>query len=67
VAVTNAEGLSPSRSGCQYRVYAISDQSQSDSQSDPDYLQAHEKDFPPLMVVEGENPPLILHLPQARR
>ncbi len=68
LTVTDAEGafhLWPRSSG-KYRIYAIGDQSQTDSMNDPDYVQAHEKDFPPVMVVEGENPPLILHLPQAR-
>jgi hypothetical protein len=40
-----------------YRAYVVTD---NDQQFDPDYLKAHEADFPPIKVVAGENPPLIL-------
>ncbi|MGA2131045.1 MAG: carboxypeptidase-like regulatory domain-containing protein [Bryobacteraceae bacterium] len=64
VAVTDADGrfhLIASKAG-QYRIYAI-DPAHADSLSDPDYLDAHAKDFPPVVVADGENPPLTLRQP----
>ena len=40
-----------------YRVYLITDQN---LLSDADYLEAHQNDFPPINLVAGENPPLML-------
>ncbi|MGA2144425.1 MAG: carboxypeptidase regulatory-like domain-containing protein [Bryobacteraceae bacterium] len=46
-----------------YHVYVAASLDQADSLSDPDYINAHRNDFPPLRLVEGQNPPLTLRLP----
>ena len=43
-----------------YHVYIDED---GNSLTNPDYLQEHEKDFPVVHLVSGENPPLVLRLP----
>lgn len=45
------------RAAGEYHVYALPDPN---SAADPDYLKEHEKDFPVVRVVAGENPPIIL-------
>jgi len=62
-ALTDSDGefRLTARSGGTFHAYVL-DQSQQASLNDPDYLQAHEGDFPPLYIVEGQNPPLTLHL-----
>jgi hypothetical protein len=44
----------------EYHVYILSDQPVGDPLTDPDYFKAHENDFPPVHVVLGENPPIVL-------
>ncbi len=46
-----------------YRVYLLPAGSSWELVQDPDFLAAHEKDFPPLHVVPGANPPLTLRVP----
>jgi hypothetical protein len=65
MALTGVDGvfqLHPP-SGGDFRIYVVADENQAGSLSDPDYLKAHEKDFAPLRIVEGQNPPLTLRLP----
>jgi hypothetical protein len=46
-----------------YRVYVLSDDSQFDLLEDPEYLKAHQGDFPPVhLVAERNNPPLTIRL-----
>lgn len=47
----------------EYHIYTVADQSQAISLWDPDYLEAHNSDHPPVRVVEGPNPPITLRLP----
>jgi len=65
-AMSNADGTftaSPLLPG-DYRVYVLPDM---DLAQDPDYLKAHENDFPPLHVVAGANPPLTLRVPATQQ
>jgi hypothetical protein len=43
-----------------YHVYVLNDQSQGASLSDPEYLKAHQFDFPVVHVAAGANPPIVL-------
>jgi hypothetical protein len=43
-----------------YHVYMLSDQNDGASLTDVEYLQAHQRDFPVLRVVGGDNPPMTL-------
>jgi hypothetical protein len=36
------------------------------SLSNLDYLKAHEKDFPVLHIVDGQNPPIVLVQPMMK-
>jgi hypothetical protein len=65
LAITDADGaFHVSLLAGQHHIYVIHQQPCSGGcLHDPDYLKAHEKDFPPVLVVEGENPPLTLRLP----
>ncbi len=44
----------------EYRIYLLDDQG---DWNDADYLEKHENDFPPVKVVDGANPPLMLRSP----
>jgi protocatechuate 3,4-dioxygenase beta subunit len=57
--ISDAEGAFQAlpRVAGEYHVYALPDQS---AAADPDYLKEHEKDFPVVRVVAGENPPIVL-------
>jgi hypothetical protein len=57
--ISDAEGTFHAfpRAAGEYHVYALPDQN---SVTDPDYLKEHEKDFPVVRVVAGENPPILL-------
>jgi len=57
---------SPMLSG-DYRVYVLPDSDHQDLMEDPDYLKAHENDFPPLRVAAGVNPPLTLRAPATQQ
>jgi hypothetical protein len=47
-----------------YRVYVVEELAAIDeSMSDPDFLKAQEKAFPPVTITAGENPPLKLVMP----
>jgi protocatechuate 3,4-dioxygenase beta subunit len=46
----------------QYRVYLADDEFSFDSLDDPDLLAAHANDFPPVRIVAGANPPIVLTL-----
>jgi hypothetical protein len=48
-----------------YRVYVADTAEQAPFQRQ-DYRKAHENDFPPVRIVEGDNLPLTLRLPAAR-
>jgi len=50
----------------EYRIYVLPDQNQWQLLSDPDYLKAHENDFPPVRIVDGENPSIMLRMPPAK-
>jgi hypothetical protein len=52
--------------GGEYRIYAVGDASQMQSLFDPDYLKAHENDFPAVRLADGQNAPLTLRLPLDR-
>ncbi|HEX3746012.1 MAG TPA: carboxypeptidase-like regulatory domain-containing protein [Bryobacteraceae bacterium] len=58
-AITHSDGTYRSmvRIPGAYRVYLVSDPGQL---TDPDYLDAHQNDFPPVRLAAGENPPLVL-------
>ena len=58
-ALSDAEGAFKTylQTAGEYHVYAAPDQT---SLTDPDYLKEHEKDFPVVRVVAGENPPVLL-------
>jgi hypothetical protein len=58
-AASNAEGAFQTylRVAGDYHVYALPEQNLA---SDSDYLKEHEKDFPVVRVVSGENPPILL-------
>jgi hypothetical protein len=60
-AITGADGTfrAAVRWPGEYHVYAAGD----DVQMDSDFLDAHEKDFPVVHVLDGTNPPLVLRLP----
>ncbi len=45
-----------------YRIYLLARGLQADV-TDPEYVKAHENDFPPLHAVAGSNPPLVLRIP----
>jgi protocatechuate 3,4-dioxygenase beta subunit len=48
----------------EHRIYVVSaDAGQFDYFRDPNFLQSHRNDFPPVQVVEGMNAPLILRVP----
>ena len=66
---TNSDGTftsSPMLTG-DYRVYVLPDNGHWDLMQDPDYLKAHENDFPLLHVAAGVNPPLTLRVPAAQQ
>ncbi len=44
----------------EYHVYILGSQLIGSPLTDPDYFKAHENDFPPVHVVLGENPPIVL-------
>jgi hypothetical protein len=50
-----------------YRVYVAPDYNHWDLMEDPDYLKAHENDFPLLRVDAGANPPLTLRVPATQQ
>jgi hypothetical protein len=58
-AISNAEGAFQAslRAAGEYHLYALPDQNWA---ADPDYLKEHEKDFPVVRIVAGENPPILL-------
>jgi protocatechuate 3,4-dioxygenase beta subunit len=43
-----------------YRVYTVDDAALGRLLADPEYLKAHAGDYPPVTVVQGQNPPLVL-------
>ncbi len=51
----------------EYRIYVVPDYAHRDLMEDPDYLKAHENDFPPLRVAAGANPPLTLRVPATQQ
>jgi protocatechuate 3,4-dioxygenase beta subunit len=57
--ISDAEGAFQAlpRVAGEYHVYALPDQS---AAADSDYLKEHEKDFPVVRIVAGENPPIVL-------
>ena len=57
--ISDAEGAFQAlpRVAGEYHVYALPDQS---AAADPEYLKEHEKDFPVVRIVAGENPPIVL-------
>jgi len=60
-AVSDAEGGSIERARAwEYRVYVVPDQNE-DLATDPDYLKEHASDLPVVRVVDGENPPVVVH------
>ncbi|HXN50238.1 MAG TPA: carboxypeptidase-like regulatory domain-containing protein, partial [Bryobacteraceae bacterium] len=68
-AMSNSDGTftsSPLLPG-DYRVYVLPDYAHMDLAQDPDYLKAHENDFPPLHVAAGVNPPLTLRVPATQQ
>ena len=68
-AGTGSEGVficSPILPG-DYRVYVLPDPDHWELTQDPDYLKAHENDFPPVRVNAGANPSLTLHVPAAQQ
>jgi hypothetical protein len=46
----------------QYRVYLADDGYDYDLFDDPDFLSAHANDFPPVRIVTGDNPQIVLTL-----
>ncbi len=50
-----------------YRVYVLPDYAHMDLAQDPNYLKAHENDFPVLHVAAGVNPPLTLRAPATQQ
>lgn len=51
------------RAAGEFRVFVAPDQSGTDLLSDPDYIEAHRQDYPPIRLVDGPNPPLTLRMP----
>ncbi len=49
--------------GGEYRIFAVSDQSQADLLSDCDFVEAHRGDYPPLFLSEGAGPRFTLKMP----
>jgi hypothetical protein len=46
-----------------YSLYAATDSSQAVDLDDPEFLDLHRKDFAPIHMVAGQNPPLTLRMP----
>lgn len=46
----------------EHRVYVVQTPEEMEMLRDPEYLRAHENDFPPVKIVEGANPPLTLRM-----
>jgi hypothetical protein len=44
----------------QHQIFVVSTQDEIDNLRDPEFLQSHRSDYPPVTIVEGENPPLLL-------
>ncbi len=47
----------------EFHVFVLRDPSQTDLIRDPEFVAAHEHDFPPVRLIDGPNPPLVLRMP----